>query len=420
MWLVALPFFLLWLVALRRPLRSPLVAARSPRSRRRLLAANLLFSEIDHEVLRFLGVRLNPRFLCAYGQPAMLARPALPRRASRTDQGGAFLSLVLLIARFPALYLWWALALLRRRARRTAPVVAGARCSLWCRSLAPANGWRQATGLFRLRKVEPVLIAFAADSPPAMPIWRRPADFAALAADYRRALARPKRRPRLALSRPRAALSARARPGRRRRGQRWNVIYLQLETLRGVDMGYFNPSGAPLGHALSRPAGAEPGCRASGPARSASECRASTACSPPIARSRRTRGATSPRFTDVSFRCLPELLRARGYRAEMFNGGDTDWDNSSRWHRASGTTGSWRYPEAARARPEVFRAAAVRIRRLGRSGPAVLRHHRLGQQSHALHAAASPRSTSPARRRPPSASATPPIIPTTSSASSIE
>ena len=38
-------------------------------------------------------------------------------------------------------------------------------------------------------------------------------------------------------------------------------------------------------------------------------------------------------LTHVRFLCLPEMLRSHGYRTEMFNGGDTDWDNSSPWLR---------------------------------------------------------------------------------------
>jgi arylsulfatase A-like enzyme len=72
-------------------------------------------------------------------------------------------------------------------------------------------------------------------------------------------------------------------------------------------------------------------------------------------------------FTSTRFHCLPQSLRDRGYRAEMFNAGDTDWDNSTFWLRRWYDR-LWRFPEArGRDRP-VFRAAAERIRALGRSG----------------------------------------------------
>jgi hypothetical protein len=72
-------------------------------------------------------------------------------------------------------------------------------------------------------------------------------------------------------------------------------------------------------------------------------------------------------FTRTDLLCLPDLLRRHGYRAEMFNGGDSDWDNSTpwlnRWYDKL-----WRYPEAKERDREVFRAALPRIRALGRSG----------------------------------------------------
>jgi phosphoglycerol transferase MdoB-like AlkP superfamily enzyme len=72
-------------------------------------------------------------------------------------------------------------------------------------------------------------------------------------------------------------------------------------------------------------------------------------------------------FTHIGLLCLPALLRRHGWRTEMFNGGDTDWDNSSPWLRA------WydrlqRFPEAGQRDRDIFRAAAPEIRRLGRSG----------------------------------------------------
>jgi arylsulfatase A-like enzyme len=72
-------------------------------------------------------------------------------------------------------------------------------------------------------------------------------------------------------------------------------------------------------------------------------------------------------FTNVDLDCLPELLRRHGYRAEMFNAGDSDWDNStfwlSRWYDRL-----WRYPEAKEQDRPVFRAAAKRIREMAATG----------------------------------------------------
>ncbi|HYN45239.1 MAG TPA: hypothetical protein VES64_00955, partial [Allosphingosinicella sp.] len=113
-WLIALPFLLLWLVLWRRPLRSPkwrlahwaLIA---------LMASNLLITAFDHELYRFLGLRLGPNFLDVYADPTTLA-DSLFLNVLRGDRGGPFLSPFLCVAA-PALYLWWSIRMVRRRTR---------------------------------------------------------------------------------------------------------------------------------------------------------------------------------------------------------------------------------------------------------------------------------------------------------------
>ena len=71
-WLIALPFLLLFLWLYRRPLPSPhwrwlhwLLAA--------LMALNLLLTAFDHELYRFLGIRAGPSFLTIYLQAERVA-----------------------------------------------------------------------------------------------------------------------------------------------------------------------------------------------------------------------------------------------------------------------------------------------------------------------------------------------------------
>lgn len=360
-WLISLPFFLLWLALYRRPLGGRWWRA-VPALQAVLLTANLVLSEIDHEVLRFLGVRLNPSFLYVYGQPAMLGDPLFLDIFAQ-DRGGPFLPLALLIL-VPGGFAWWAVRRIRRMPGRTAP--------LWLALLialvppaAPANGWRQANGLFRLRKVEPLVLAFATDAYAGYADWRRPADFAALAAGHQR-------RWRARSTDPGWRFPDPARPywrvptGPAPAPERWNVIYLQLETFRGLEMGALNPgagrSATPFLDALATGPDAALWTRATSFGMPSINGLFASHCSiTPPAR----RYVTS--FTGVRFLCLPALLRERGYRAEMYNGGDTDWDNSSpfiaRWYDRL-----VRFPEARGADRVIFRAAAEEVRRLGRSG----------------------------------------------------
>jgi hypothetical protein len=71
-WLIALPFLLLWLILYRRDLAAPRwrIAHWALAG---LLALNLLITAFDHELYRFLGLRLGPNFLDVYADPATLA-----------------------------------------------------------------------------------------------------------------------------------------------------------------------------------------------------------------------------------------------------------------------------------------------------------------------------------------------------------
>ena len=113
-WLIALPFLLVWLWLYRRPLPSPrwrlahwALAA--------LMAVNLLVTAFDHELYRFLGLRLGPNFLDVYADPTTLG-DSLFLNVLRGDRGGPFLSPILCVGA-PALYLAWAIRLVRRRLR---------------------------------------------------------------------------------------------------------------------------------------------------------------------------------------------------------------------------------------------------------------------------------------------------------------
>ena len=247
-WLVSFPFFLLWLGTYDRTLRGwgwRAVAALHAA----LLVAYLALSQIDHELLRFLGVRLNPSFLFAYGQPQMLS-DALFLEVLGADRGGAYLPLILLIL-VPSIYGWWAIRLLRRRRR------AGRSPALWVAVLlalvplaAPANGWRMATSQFRLRKVEPIILAFVTDMAAGYEDRRAPADLDRRIAEYQQAWLARSTDPNWRFPDPghpylRVPVGPPPPPE-----EPWNVIYLQLETLRGAD----TDSCAPISRDRPRPA----------------------------------------------------------------------------------------------------------------------------------------------------------------------
>ena len=365
-WLIALPFFLFWLIRWRRP--PPRRAAAIHLALAALTAANLALSALDHELLRFLGVRLGLSFLLTYARAETLS-DSLFVDTLADDPGGPFLALVLpLLA--PALYFWWALRLVRRwpDGARALPL------GLWLALplalapfAAPANAWQMATGKFRLRKVEPVTIAIAVDLVQGLGDLGRPADLERLARDHkRRWLAESTdkgwhfpdpERPYVRVP------TAPAAPGP---ADKWNIIYIQLETFRGVDMGFLGrrlpQSATPNLDRLAAAPGSAVWTRALSFGQPSINGLFAVHCSvPPHSR----RYVTA--FTTTAFDCLPELLRRHGYRTEMYNAGDTDWDNSTYWLTR------WydrlvRYPEAKERDRPAFRAAAREIRKLGASG----------------------------------------------------
>ncbi len=278
-----------------------------------------------------------------------------------------------------------------------------------------------ATSQFRLRKVEPLVLALVSD----------------LSAGLRRRGAAPdptRSRPPTSATGARAAptmagafripggLTCGFPPARRRRRSR-SGVERHLSSSSKPSAGSIWASCARMPIAVlrrrpisitSRPGPARPVDRAY-----SFRCRASTGCSRPIARSRRIRTTISaPSPTPRSCAC-PEALRRHGYRAEMFNAGDTDWDNSNPWLlllvRPAVALSQGRGPRPDHGRSKGWRrkGSAGSDSRAGRSSPS----RRVSQQ-HAVPPRTRPRSTSPARTFPRSASSAPRTIPTMSSASS--
>jgi phosphoglycerol transferase MdoB-like AlkP superfamily enzyme len=362
-WLVALPFLLLWIALYRRPLAARLWRAVDV-AVLGLLGLYLVLAQADHEVMRFLGVRLNFSFLQAYANPEILA-DRLFVDLLRRDAGGPFLPIALTLL-VPAGFLWWGAGRLAPPPpRRTWPVWLALALAVGP-AAAPANGWRMASSQFRLRRVEPVTFAIAVDAWHGFGDRAAPADLAALAAEYQADwLARsgdPGWRypspafPYLRVPAARAASDEGS----------WNILYLQLETFRGADMGLLGRAGTssptPWLDRRARAPDAALWSRTSSFGMPSINGLFAAHCSATPPSRRYVTG-----YTHTNLLCLPALLRAHGYRAEMFNGGDSDWDNSSPWLRA------WydqvhRFPRARQQDRLVFAEAARGIRRLAGAG----------------------------------------------------
>ena len=364
-WLIALPFLLLWLLLYRRPLRSP---------RRRLahwalaalMALNLAITAFDHELYRFLGLRLGPNFLDVYADPTTLG-DSLFLNVLRGDRGGPFLSPLLCFGA-PGLYLWWAI----RRVRRPAPALAF-RTALAVAALPLAAGlvvYSLAHAKFRLSRLEPALFAAVRDFAWSYEDETPPGDVAALARAWQAQWLAHSADPGWRFPDPRFPyLRVPAKAAVPPPAERWNVIIVQLESVRGVDTGHLRPDRSPSPTPYLDGLAARP---------DAAVWTRALSFGPPSINGRFALQCSltpsSRRFvtaqTRSTFYCLPDALRRLGYRAEMFAAGDIDMDNSTIWIQRMYDR-LWRYPEEGQRDREIFRHAASRIREMGRRGPFV-------------------------------------------------
>jgi hypothetical protein len=364
-WLIALPFLLAWLLLWHRAVAETRARAAHG-TLAALMAANLLITAFDHELYRFLGLRLGPNFLNVYADPATLG-DALFLNVLRADKGGPFVSPLLCVAA-PGLYAWWAV----RTVRRPGPArPRGHKAAVAILALPLAAGlvaYSLAHARFRLSRLEPALFAivrdfawsYEDDEPPGDP-ERLAAAWQAgwLAASADRSWRFPDRRF--------PFVRVPADPSEPRPEQKWNLIIVQLESVRGVDTGHLRPDRSPsptpyLDSLAARPDAAV-WTRAVSFGPPSINGRFALQCS--VTPSSR-RFITSQ--TRTAFYCLSDALRRRGYRAEMFAAGDIDMDNSTVWVQRMYDR-LWRYPAEGQRDREIFRHAAARIREMGRKGP---------------------------------------------------
>lgn len=367
-WLIALPFLLLWLSLYRRPFRSPrwrlahwaLIA---------LMAANLLITAFDHELYRFVGLRLGPNFLAIYGDPTTMA-DSLFLNILRSDRGGPFLSPILCVAA-PAVYLLWSIPMVRRRTRAPPRLRFGLGPALAIAVLPLATGligYSLAHAKWRLSRLEPALFAATRDFYWSYEDDQPPGDVAALARAWQAEwLAGSADRNWRFGDLERPYLRVPIDPSVPAPEDRWNVVIIQLEAVRGVDTGHLRPdrrpSPTPYLDRLARGPHAAVYTRALSFGPPSVNGRFATQCSITPSSRRFITGQTH-----IALYCLPDALRRQGYRAEMFAAGDIDMDNSTIWVQRM-YDALWRYPEVGQVDREVFRRAAARIRLLGRQGP---------------------------------------------------
>ncbi len=359
--LLVAPILLVWLVFWKRNVARCLAGCLHGGSIA-LLAAALIGDHFDHETQRFMGVHATPSFIATYRHVGASRDTVVDAIAS--DAGGAWLSLLLWLI-IPSVFVGASVWRLRRRRDRADPswrwywAAGGLAVAL----AVPAVAFASPGGKFRIRRVEPY----------ALRLWREPWQLDA---------ARPPEQmdELVELSRAHWARATEDRswdfsepdypyvrtpsvPAASRLDR--NVILIQLETFRGLDVGHLNPERGPSATPYLDQLVA-----------SGTSYARALSFGPPTVNAFIGVHCSIPPHTDVnisvqlahiSLRCLPQTLRERGWHTLFFTGNDPDWDGErvwlTRWYDEDHFCA-----EAAEDDRVTFQKAADRIIEFGRTG----------------------------------------------------
>jgi hypothetical protein len=368
--LLSAPFLVVWLALWRRPLvRRRWRALHGTQIA--LLSLSILFTQADHEAMRFMGVHLTRTFLTTYGGGLSGSLDTI-WQSILSDAGGPGLPFAVLFVALGG-FLFLAVRRLRRppapAGRRRLPLAAA--IALVVVPLAgPLIAKATPGGQFRILRVQPWLLTIYDEWRAGKSRGEPPADLERLVARYQERWLAESADPGWTFPDPERPFLRVPQPGHAPApddGGPWNVIVLQLESLRTVDTGLLGdsdrPSATPFLDALARsPEGAWwPRHVSFGPPTVSGFFGSHCSITP------HSREHLTTHFTFVDFFCLPQLLRAKGYQAEYFTGSDPDWDSQRiwllRWYDQH-----WFYRDADEADRIVFRRAAERIREIGREG----------------------------------------------------
>lgn len=324
------------------------------------LATLLALTQLDHELARFLGVRLSLDVMRTYA--AVHKTPGAIWETLAADSGGAWSSLWLLLV--PVAFVPASL-LAARRVQRTPPRWVFA-ALLLLGVVLPITRLTRKAGAQGRDKVAPLLVyalraASERDSLRDTPLpagardayraywsahdaghWQFDDDTYPLRRHYVGSAPLPSKRP--------------------------NFVLIVLETFRALDMARFNPH-----HQGPNPTPYLDGLAAH--AQSAYYPHFYANAVPTVyafmalhtSSYGHSQYAVAKRFGDVQFDALPQRLRAQGYHTAHFTGTDPDWDSQRLWLTRWYDEAYYSPEDHGQDRP-VFRKARERIRTLGRAG----------------------------------------------------
>ncbi len=358
----ALPLFVWWLGRWDRAV--PAVTAR--RAQRVLLAALILatlLDQVDHELMRFMGLHLSVSVVRTYYNVSAWTRDMY--ELFLRDRGGPGLPFLLLLGIGTGLGASGA-RLIRRQYGPRLATPGRALVILTTLVTLPTLLMVLWPSGNRWRRVKPALASVVSETRRRLGWGARPENLTALASSYRQAWLAESADSGWAF--PDTAyplLRVPTRPAAPGAPRPRGIIYIQLETFRGWDVGYLRPdrdfTPTPFLDSLARAPGSAAWLRhlSFGPETVNGLFAGHCSVKP------HRRESPTAMFTGTRFRCLPEVLRAHGWTTEFITGVDPDWDFQTFWLRR------WydRLDVPHRAEEEdrdVFRRAAQRARQLGR------------------------------------------------------
>ncbi len=361
------PFAVYWLWHHERE-HEPQSARRGHLGLMALLTLGLFCDQFDAETMRSMGVHATPSFVRTYWQVGGSMDMLI--RSMNHDAGGswsAFIVAGVVIGGF----LLWALRYLSRALSTQEGPQWSRRASMVAAALpviAVLIAVYTPGGKFRYRKVRPYIMVLTSELTADTTVGKRPENYGALVDAYQQTWLFESGDEGWRFDDPeRPYVRTPDQPSAPSAEERWNVILLQVETLRALEVGALDrrlrPSPTPNLDALATgPNGALWGrFMTFGPPTVTGTMSGHCGVRP------HSRHNVTTRYTYVGFLCLPQLLRGHGYTAEYFTGSDPDWDGQSYW-LAQWYDAHHFYRDAQESDEVVLKRATDRIIEMGRSG----------------------------------------------------
>lgn len=361
--LPALPFLAWWLTRWDRAV-SPAIAGWIHAALLLPLGLATMLDQVDNELMRFMGLHLSWSVVRTYGDVRAWSGEMV--QLFLRDRGGPVLPFALLLGS-PVLLAWGGARMVRRGPPFVLPtrlrhlvIVLGAMALLGATRIVWPDG-------NRWRRVQPAVLSLYRESQRRIHWGDRPPEFATLAREYQHrwltgsadsAWAFPDTAFPLYRVPTTPATPPVVPP---------NFIVIQLETFRGWDVGYLRPdrpfTPTPVLDSLARAPGSAAWLRSLSFGPETVNGLFSSQCS---VKPHQHESPTAM-FTETPFHCLPQVLRAHGWRTEYLTGVDPDWDFQTFWLRQ--WFDSLEVPHHSEDPDrQVFRRAAERLRTLGARG----------------------------------------------------